>query len=365
MKRLLALLLAIMMVVLSACGTPTDPATDGETTGAEGSEGADSNVVVFDASKEYVYKTSVSTLAANWNPHTAQTTDDSYPLDYITTQLYSFVFNDELHPVEGKEPYSGYKIIPEMAAGDPVDVTEKVKAEHPEFGIPESATTGYAYTIDLNPNAKWHNGDAINADTYIYSMQQLLDPKLKNYRATDQYSGALSIVGAEEYSNSGRSVKKINSVSGESMDYQMADLVKGADGVYTTPEGYVCYFGLQEAGYGWMGGNSLADYQGAGYIPGEGCWDILSAAADADGYVKLTDETIAALYAFTGSEVWGNEPQEQLGYYVSYDFVYPVVDYNVVGFYKTGDYQITIVLNNALAGFNLYYYLTMNSSSWL
>lgn len=363
MKRLLALLLAIMMVVLSACGNSSD--SDDGSQGGGNAGNADGNVVVFDSTKEYVYKTAVVTLAANWNPHTVQTSDDSYPLDYITGQLYSFVFNDELNPVEGKDPYTGYKIIPEMAAGDPVDVTETVKAEHPEFNIPASATAGYAYTIDLNPNATWDNGDVINADTYIYSMQQLLDPKLKNYRAIDQYSGQLSIAGAEGYANSGSSVKKINSVDGENCAYTMADLVKGADGVYTTPEGYVCYFGLEEEGYGWMGGYALSTYYDAGYIPDEGCWSVLNGAADSDGYVKLTDETIAALYSFTGSSTWGNEPEETLAYYMSYDYQYPVVDYSTVGFYKSGDYQITIVLDKALAGFNLYYYLAMNSSSWL
>ena len=70
-----------------------------------------------------------------------------------------------------------------MAAELPVDVTAAVKAaNNNKYGIPESATAGYAYTIKLNPNAKWENGTAINADTYIYSMKELLNPKLMNYR---------------------------------------------------------------------------------------------------------------------------------------------------------------------------------------
>ena len=63
-----------------------------------------------DAAESYVYKDSVTTLATNWNPHTYQTEDDSYPADFMRSGLYTFVFNDELHPVEGKEPYTGYKI---------------------------------------------------------------------------------------------------------------------------------------------------------------------------------------------------------------------------------------------------------------
>ena len=88
----------------------------------------------------------------------------------------------------------------------PVDVTEQVKAEHLEFGIPESATEGYAYTIDLNENAVWEDGTPINADTYVYSMQQLLRPELLNYRASDYYSGDRVIAGAQNYANQGQTM---------------------------------------------------------------------------------------------------------------------------------------------------------------
>ncbi len=152
-----------------------------------------------DGTESYTYNDYVSTMATNWNPHTYETATDSYPADYIRMGLYGFAYNDEVHLTAGKEPYSFYRIIPEMAASEPVDVTEKVKAEHPEFGIPESATAGFAYTIDLNPKARWEDGTPINADTYVYSMKRLLAPELLNYRASDYYAGNFSIAGAEEY----------------------------------------------------------------------------------------------------------------------------------------------------------------------
>lgn len=312
------------------------------------------------AAESYVYKDSVTTLATNWNPHTYQTEDDSYPADFLRSGLYTFVFNDELHPVEGKEPYTGYKIVPEMAASEPVDVTEQIKAEHPEFNIPESATSGYAYTIELNPACTWEDGTPINADTYVESLKRLLDPKLINYRATDYYSGDFCIAGAEAYSKGGNTVKNANSADGETMAYAIADLVKGEDGKYTTPDGNPCFLGLQEA-YAWMGGsNSLADYQGAGYIPGENCWDVLSAVADENGFVPVTDETLAALFVFTNSDTWGNETWEQLGYYVSYEKTYDVMPWETVGILKNDEYSITLVLGKSLKGFYLLYNLSGN-----
>ncbi len=182
MKRYISLILALSIGFSTAgCGKDGDIG-DGES---------------------YTYNDYVTTMASNWNPHTYETESDSYPADYLRVGLYSLVFNDGKHFVEGREPFTSYKVIPEMAASEPADVTERVKAEHPEFGIPESAVSGYAYTIDLNPDAKWEDGTPINADTYVYSMKRLLDPELLNYRASDYYAGNFSIAGAEAYATQG------------------------------------------------------------------------------------------------------------------------------------------------------------------
>ena len=352
LTSIIALLLALIMVVsmFAACQNPTG---DGEDTTGE-------TLDVETFTGDFVWKDAVVTLATNWNPHTYQTSDDSYPLDFIVSGLYSFIFNDELNPIEGKDPYSGYVIVPEMAAEMPVDVTEDIKAQYGDkFGIPADATSGYAYKIALNKDAKWQDGTPINADTYVYSMQMLLDPKMMNYRATDYYDGDLAIAGANNYAHSGRTVKKANSSDGETMTYALSALVKGDDGVYKTPDGAVVYIGLDDAGYGWMGGNTLTDYKG--YFP-EGVYDSLKALADENGYIPCTDAALDLLYQFTGSDDWGNEPREQLGYYLSYDFTYADYTFDTVGCLKTGDYEITLVLEKSLSGFYLLYNL---SGNWL
>lgn len=144
MKKVIALLLVMAMIVPAAvsCTSSENPDNGTETTDGSGDTSAadDSgeklNVVEFDKSKTYTYKDSVSTMATNWNPHTYETNDDNYPTEFLRVGLYGFYFNDALHPVEGKKDYEGYVIVPEMAASDPVDVTEKIKASNPEFGIP-------------------------------------------------------------------------------------------------------------------------------------------------------------------------------------------------------------------------------------
>lgn len=357
-KALALSLSAAMAFSMAACGKDEE---EGPSNGGDGDKQAE--VHEWDLSrKDYVYKDYVPALATYWNAHDWRVNDDGYlAQSFIVDGLYDFVFNDEIHPVEGRADYEGYKIIPAMAASMPVDVTEQIKASHPQFKIPESATSGYAYTIDLNQKACWEDGTPINADTYVYSMKELLNPKLINYRAMDYFTGSKCIAGAESYFYGGRVVKTVNSEDGETMTYALADLVKGDDGTYKTADGTSVYIGLNEA-YAWMGGsNSLSAYFEAGYIPGPDCWDILSAAADEDGFLPVTDEALDALYVFTGSDVWGNEPREQLGYYLSYDKSYPAVEYDGnVGLFKSGDYQITIVFEKALSGFQLLYNLTSN-----
>ncbi len=351
MKKLIALLLAVVMVFgLVACGNDTP-----ETTAPDGGE--TTPVVTTPVADTYTWKDSVSTLATNWNPHTYQTTDDAYPADFLRVGLYGFYFNDELHPKDGVAPYEGYVIIPEMAAALPVDVTEQVKAEHPEFGIPDSATSGFAYTIDLNPNAVWENGDPINADTYVESMKRLLDVKMLNYRATDYYAQTLAIAGAKAFANSGRTV--YNDTYGA---LALADLTKNDEGQYVNADGALMYIGLDVA-LDWTGGDTLANYvanYGTDYFDVTN-WDALMALA-VDGAIPLTDDNLA-LFApvVTGNPAWG-ETDADLPNYFCWGEAYPEVGYETVGLYKTGDYQITLVLEKALAGFQLLYNL---SSNWI
>ncbi|MBR2048564.1 MAG: hypothetical protein IJ960_08220 [Oscillospiraceae bacterium] len=354
MKKLIALLLAVVMVFgLVACGEKTPETTaPNETQGTTPPE-----TTAPQAEATYTWKDSVVTLATNWNPHTYQTTDDSYPADFLRVGLYGFYFNDELHPKDGVDPYGGYVIIPEMAAALPVDVTEQVKAEHPEYGIPESATEGFAYVIDLNPNAVWEDGTPINADTYVESMKRLLDVRFLNYRASDYFAGNFCVAGAEAYYNSGKTVY----VDDATVDFSALTL--GEDGVYCTADGYPVYVAVSAPIAYFDGANSLADYVGA---YGEEYfsmthWEALAAAANEEGYAPLTEETKAYLTdVITGNPNW-NEDESYLPNYVTYYKEFPVVEYDgTVGLYKTGDYQITLVLGKSLAGFNLLYNLSGN-----
>lgn len=365
-KKIIALILALSMVAALFVGCQT-PATDDPGTPTEApatnpdAEATEEPITVETFEGDFTYQDSVSVMATNWNPHTYQTQDDAYPSDTarIRIGLYDLIFNDEIHPVEGKEPFAGYVVLPEMAASLPVDVTEQVKAEHPEFNIPEDMTSGYAYTIDLNPDACWEDGTPINADTYVYSMQKLLDPKLLNYRATDYYAQNFSIAGAEEYANAGRTVDLDNyAMSG----YTLEDLTLGEDGQYVSPEGSPMFVGVNfDLSWTAQSGGTLQELveaSGDQYFNMER-WEELVALADENGLAPLTEDSYAMLVSVISTDAWMEDESNAPCYFVERK-TYPEMDFSTVGLYKSGDYQITLVLDKALAGFNLYYSLTSN-----
>ena len=320
----------------------------------------DEEIVVEQFTGNYTYKDSVSTLSSNWNPHTYQTSDESYPISFITTGLYGFFFNDEAiyKSTAGRDAYEGYVIAPEMAASMPVDVTEEMKATG-KYNIPEDATAGYAYTIDLNPNATWENGVKINADTYVYSMKALLDPAHQNYRATDYFSGSLAIANAGKYYSQGRVAYTESLLQN---GYTMADLVKGEDGVYVDPDGNPMGLAIAFPLATYLGGASLKDYADE---YGDLAFDMdlfktLLDLADNSGVVPLTDESYALFLELISGDGW-QEDENYIPCYLCEGYLYPDgYSFDNVGIFKSGEYQITLVLDKSLAGFNLLYNLTGN-----
>ena len=311
---------------------------------------------------QYTYKDSVSTLASNWNPHVYQTADDSYPLDFITSDLYSLYFNDASRPLEGREVFDGYVIVPEMAADFPVDVTTAVKASHPQLGIPDSATSGYAWQVTLRSDLKWEDGTPITAQDYVESLKRLLDPKQQNFRAADYYDGSYAIRNAINYALAGSSSWNDNGELGVQLD----EMTKNANGEYMYGEKQVRIavgYPLDE----WLGGDTLKDYveaYGDAYF-GLDTWDDLVALMDSKGFVPCTDDNLALLAGVTTTNETWNETEEDLYAYLVIEDVHYDEDYSFdnVGLFASDDHTLTFVYRNALDGFYLMTYGM--STTWL
>ncbi len=310
----------------------------------------------------YTYHTYTSALGNNWNPHTWETSaDDSILTTYLSSPFCTMSILDSENGI--------YQWIYYMATSIE-DVTAAHRDDLTRYGVAlkqgdtvETAEKGYVFELKLNPDAKWENGEAITADDYIYSMQRLLDPAMKNYRANLYYAGESAVAGGMAYYSAG-SVAYIDNYGSSAYAYQMSDLVKGEDGTYKTAEGYPVYVALKDA-LTWLGSKTLAYYvegYGEAYF-GVDAYNALLAMADENGRVALTDESYDLIVkVITAVADWGESEAEAVGYMV-YAREYPVCDYDsTVGCYKVDDYTIRYV-NAQYIDFN--YFLTSCTSNWL
>ena len=179
MKKVMALTLALLMILsLVACGgdkptsTPTSsdkPATSTPATPDKPTEPSKS------AEPEKPTEPKILNLYT-----TSEATNAHYALkgstqirDMSAGGLYAFM------------PDNGKAVLgPQLAASEPADVNGD----------------GKTWNITVSPNAKWENGEAITAETFIWSWKMALDPKLvMNGGSNVGKSNYIEIVNASAY----------------------------------------------------------------------------------------------------------------------------------------------------------------------
>ena len=284
--------------------------------------------------KYYTYNTYTATSPTNWNELTYQDNNDTQIMSYIGSSFFSFDFKFD----ENGEIVTGDFVVKYEAATKLEDVTA---AYAEAWGLPADGK-GYAYKITLRDDLKWENGDPIKAEDFVYTMKQQLDPEFQNYRADSFYVGSTIIVNAENYVKQGQTILVDNSASEK---YVIADLVKGADGVYTQADGKAVYFALTTA-LDYLGGKTVTQY--SSYLDAT-AFAALQELANEEGNVAVTDETIALVTTLIDTEDWGNEGPECLPYYVVYENTYAAMDFSKVGiFVGDNEYELVLVLAKAL-----------------
>lgn len=190
-SRLFALLLAMVMVLsmFAACGSDNDtPDTPDDS--QQGSEDNNNNTVVDDttATKEKVYRTYMSDDCSMLNAHDNVNTSLSTPYTYTNSTLWRAVPDED-----GKH----YHYIGDLAVDLP-EIVDTVMATDEEGNEYVATTT---WQINLREGTCWHNGEAINADTFIYTWKMLIDPVMVNQMANFLYDYSITIVNGEAYFN--------------------------------------------------------------------------------------------------------------------------------------------------------------------
>ena len=349
--KLLALLLAVVMVISCIAGCKKKPTTD-PTDGANA------------AKAEYTYRGYTQQMGTNWNPHTWEVEGDNAILSYLETPLVTMSVKDSAKS-EYQWVYKAATSVTDVTKDHKDDLT-KYKVTLPAGQTAEQTEKGYVFEIKLNPNMKWQDGTAINADTYIYSMQALLDPTMRNYRANLYYDGESAVAGGNTYYNSGAPIyEPMVPAYGENdtPDYSY-DLDKGIkDGkvyISTSATNMTLY------------NKSLAALNSDYKVGLDAEVKALADAANPYGYTQITaenQETAKKLVYDLLSGLFGvTDPAEQAGLYKEALFIFEdkygeKAEYDgTVGCYKVDDYTIRYVTQAAI---DINYFLTSCTSNWL
>ena len=393
-KKIVSLLLVLVMLVgcFAGCFNRNKPSENPDNN--QGNTENEDKLVIKEG--DYTYKSWSSALGTNWNPHTWEMNADNAIMGYIESPLV------DLAPLNTEE--GTYQWVYEMATSI-TDVTAANQADLTKYGVtlpegktPADITDSYVYEIKLNPNAKWQNGDLINADTYVYSMQMLLSSKMRNYRANNYISGSSALAGAMGYYNS------------EAPMYAPIINYNGNERVpVELPENTDIYLSLvsEEMTMASYSFQFMLDY----YVDEE-LYNSLKEQANGYGYIKVTEENYADivticdqyLWAFNmdlwmydffeaedGEYVWSEEDgdyvpveegqtgthnyeqvlvdgqpvvnEEYLEEFFFYISGYgEKVEWDAVGLYKVDDYTIRYVCNTA---YEYNYFLTSCTSNWI
>ncbi|MCR5607172.1 MAG: hypothetical protein K6F69_10220 [Treponema sp.] len=279
--------------------------------------------------KKYTYHAAV--LAPNtWNPTDWKNHEEDVVLKNVVVPLYDFILN---------ETKDGYDIIPEMAAEMPIDVTSEY-AGNDIYGVPSDAKEGYAFKIKLNPLATWQDGTKINADTYIYSIKQFLNPEMKNFRGSSFYSESLVIANAKSYYDGGIAYDNIKTDSG------YADVKD--DDMWSSLSQKVVFF--DDAIDSYNGIDNPDEWKAD---DGSDLWAKLKELAGEGTYFKVTPE-IKAIYKSVAKKFGDSNPEAYKEFCFSRTEL-PPTPWENVGVVKNDDYTITLILGKAYTPFMFEY----------
>ena len=370
--KIFALILVIVMCVtaLASCFGGNNDDNQGNNNGGNngqtpgpgpgpgpgGGEEDDGEIKIVEG--DFTYKGYASALGTNWNPHTWENSSDDSILSYISAPFVTMA------PLDTEEGI--YQWIYDMAT-EITDVTAEHKDDITKYGstIPEGTALedieeGYVFEIKLNPNAKWQNGDVINADSYLYSMEKLLNSKMRNYRANLYYAGESAVAGGAGYFNS------------EAPIYSDVVSYPGDEPVWNVdPSTVQTYISLTEvatiSSYTFK-----VLYEDYGVISDE-TYKALAELTNSFGYIPVNDETMdlvkKGMVEYCSAFNFGPDVTPEMAAEAYFDeFLFYVsgvgdkVEFDTVGLYKVDDYTIRYVCQTAI-DFN--YFLTSCTSTWL
>ena len=278
----------------------------------------------------FTYRQAISATPANFNPH-----DLSSDLSYIVLSYTSSGLTGV-----GMDENKNFVRLNEMA-----NYIEDITAEFEQkekYGITDGEANR-VWKISLNPNAKWENGDPINADTYIYSMQQVLAPLMKNYRATEFTDGITAVYRAKDYMYCGEKIP-VFSNPGENQ-------TSLSDGKVLDMNGKPLYYSLDEI-VPVLGGSLTDTYKNnvdKFQADGVNLYQFLMDNPETEyGFYVVTEEVQTAL-----KQIAGGLGNADLWNVLTFALETYEAEWEDVGFYKEDEYTLIYITEAAVEKIDL------------
>lgn len=339
MKKLICIAVACLMLLsLAACGkSGTDAAVP---TGSPLATDAPVTTEQPEGPAEYTYRIAKKESKFKWNPHTWFAEDEAKYLDYIVPPLVDITIADD---------GVNFAWVYEMAVSlEDVTATykdrEKWLEPNEDGSLPEEKLI---YRICLNPDAAWSDGTPINAGTYIYSMQQILNRQMTN-NALPYINASTAIKNAAVYLE--YSPDKLGKPV-------YSDASKAEEGPYYINFNAKCSF---------CNNNSAAFYYDNGYGPlfmADDGSDLFlkycDPSAQQDEYIEVTDEIRADLMKIA-SNFGAEEEEAWKGLCFVVTGVWEEASWEDVGLIAEDDYTLIYVLETPVSEFGMRSLLTAN-----
>lgn len=294
--------------------------------------------------KSYTLNESLVANPSNWNPHTWETNADNYLAGYCEMGLVDITIADD---------GVNYQWVYEMATA--IEDITKNFADKAKWNITEDE--GRVFKITLNPDATWEDGTKINADTYIYSMKQLLDSKMQNYRANTYCNGDTALMNAVKYFNSELPIyNPVVPSYGEddTPDYS-----------YDVTQNTV-YMNLNAMNMTLTSSYSIANIAGMGYVD-QDAYDLVASKANFLGYTEINKDTEKAAKTIAAGVLsafgldFAEDYYKEMLFYNTGTF-YDKFDFENVGLYKSGEYELTYITATPV---QMFYFLVSMTSNWI
>lgn len=296
--------------------------------------------------KTFTLRDYTSASPLTWSQHTWQTNGDEVIMSYAEIGFVDTAMKEE----------GVYEWRYEMATAIEDVTASATKEQIEKYGLTTDdsgkvTSTGRIWKISLNPDAVWADGKKtkINADTYIYSMQQLLSPQMKNSRANSYTTATIALFGGVSYYN-GATQPKYSTLAGAG--YASAADVPAGTKMYVDMYGF---YGLDAAGCVDKDGNACPQWVA---IDDETLYRDASVAEGEDG------DWVSAKELYEGYFAPGAAYE---GYATTYTGVLTGTTsgdgtWETVGLYKDGDYTLYYITENNVSEFD---FLIGMGSTWL